>query len=213
MRRCICEPMTVWRRHASHLATISGSIIASDRIRALTGRLRITSISRASRSRRRREFAAVAWHRSGRATPSLRNATQRQSMERIGRESIYRDRNAVQTKPATSEGSRQTGIKKSGIPPVPTEDGDLAERVDTRRRVPFDANPTGSLGCDYDHSPNSRLFLSLPIRPVRPCLAISLRTICHVSAEGHRSRPRPERTKRVAAPCIAPEDVGILPPH
>ena len=48
-------------------------------------------------------FAAVAEHRFGRATPSLRDAPQRQSMERIGRESIYRDRNAVQTKPATSE--------------------------------------------------------------------------------------------------------------
>ena len=47
-------------------------------------------------------FAAVAEHRFGRATPSLRDAPQRQSMERIGRESIYRDRNAVQTKPATS---------------------------------------------------------------------------------------------------------------
>ena len=45
---------------------------------------------------------AVAWHRSGRATPSLRDATRRQSMQRTGRESIYRDRNAVQTKPTTS---------------------------------------------------------------------------------------------------------------
>ena len=48
-------------------------------------------------------FAAVAEHRFGRATPSLRDAPQRQSMERIGRESIYRDRNAVQPKPATSD--------------------------------------------------------------------------------------------------------------
>jgi ATP-dependent exoDNAse (exonuclease V) alpha subunit len=48
-------------------------------------------------------FAAVAGHRCGRATPSLRDAPQRQSMERIGRDSIYRDRNAVQTMPATSE--------------------------------------------------------------------------------------------------------------
>jgi hypothetical protein len=47
-------------------------------------------------------FAAIAGHRCGRATPSLRDAPQRQSMERIGRESIYRDRNAVQTNPATS---------------------------------------------------------------------------------------------------------------
>jgi hypothetical protein len=46
-------------------------------------------------------FAAVAGHRCGRATPSLRDAPQPQSMERIGRDSIYRDRNAVQTKPAT----------------------------------------------------------------------------------------------------------------
>jgi hypothetical protein len=47
-------------------------------------------------------FAAVAGHRCGRATPSLRDAPQRQSMEGIGRESTYRDRNAVPTKPATS---------------------------------------------------------------------------------------------------------------
>ena len=49
------------------------------------------------------KFAAVAGHRCGRATPSLHDAPQRQSMERIGRESIYRDRNAVQTNPATSD--------------------------------------------------------------------------------------------------------------
>jgi hypothetical protein len=48
-------------------------------------------------------FAAVAGHRFGRATPSLRDAPQRQSMETSGRESIYRNRNAVQTNPATSD--------------------------------------------------------------------------------------------------------------
>ena len=47
-------------------------------------------------------FAAVAGQRSGRAAPSLRAAPQRQSMETTGRETIYRNRNAVQTKPATS---------------------------------------------------------------------------------------------------------------
>ena len=47
-------------------------------------------------------FAAVVGHRSGRATPSLRDAPQRQSMETVGRETIYRNRNAVQTNPATS---------------------------------------------------------------------------------------------------------------
>ena len=47
-------------------------------------------------------FAAVVGHRSGRATPSLRDAPQRQSMEIVGRETIYRNRNAVQTNPATS---------------------------------------------------------------------------------------------------------------
>jgi transposase len=47
-------------------------------------------------------FAAAVGHRSGRATPSLRDAPQRQSMEIVGRETIYRDRNAVQTNPATS---------------------------------------------------------------------------------------------------------------
>ena len=47
-------------------------------------------------------FAAVAGQRSDRATPSLRAAPQRQSMETTGRETIYRNRNAVQTNPATS---------------------------------------------------------------------------------------------------------------
>ena len=48
-------------------------------------------------------FAAAVGHRSGRATPSLRGAPQRQSMEIVRRETIYRNRNAVQTNPATSE--------------------------------------------------------------------------------------------------------------
>ena len=47
-------------------------------------------------------FAAVVWHCFGRATPSLRNATPRQSMQIVRRETIYRNRNAVQTNPATS---------------------------------------------------------------------------------------------------------------
>ena len=47
-------------------------------------------------------FAAVVGHCFGRATPSLRNAPQRQSMEIVRRETIYRNRNAVQTNPATS---------------------------------------------------------------------------------------------------------------
>jgi sortase (surface protein transpeptidase) len=50
-------------------------------------------------------FAAAVGHRSGRATPSLRDAPQRQSMEIVGRETIYRNRNAVQTNPATSPSS------------------------------------------------------------------------------------------------------------
>ena len=48
------------------------------------------------------KFAAVVGHRSGRATPSLRDAPQRQSMQTVGRETIYRNRNAAQTNPATS---------------------------------------------------------------------------------------------------------------
>ena len=47
-------------------------------------------------------FAAVVGHCCGRATPSLRNAPQRQSMEIVRGETIYRNRNAVQTNPATS---------------------------------------------------------------------------------------------------------------
>jgi len=37
------------------------------------------------------KIAAVVGHRFGRATPSLRDAPQRLSMERNGRESIYRN--------------------------------------------------------------------------------------------------------------------------
>jgi hypothetical protein len=48
-------------------------------------------------------FAAVVRHRSGRVTPSLRDAAQRQPTSTTGRRSIYRKRNAVQTKPATSD--------------------------------------------------------------------------------------------------------------
>jgi hypothetical protein len=47
-------------------------------------------------------FAAAVGHRFGRATPSLRDAPPRQSTEIVGRETIYRNRNAVQTNPATS---------------------------------------------------------------------------------------------------------------
>jgi hypothetical protein len=47
-------------------------------------------------------FAAVAPRRSGRAAPSLRDTPQRQLTSTTGRTSIYRKRNAVQTKPATS---------------------------------------------------------------------------------------------------------------
>jgi hypothetical protein len=47
-------------------------------------------------------FAAAVGHRSGRASPSLRDAPQQQSMEMVGTETIYRNRNAVQTNPATS---------------------------------------------------------------------------------------------------------------
>ena len=55
-------------------------------------------------------FAAVVGHRSGRATPSLRGAPQRQSMEIVRRETIYRNRNAVQTNPATSHLATFQGV-------------------------------------------------------------------------------------------------------
>ena len=58
-------------------------------------------------------FAAAVGHRSGRATPSLRDAPQRQSMEIVRRETIYRNRNAVQTNPATSATRRGTRWQSS----------------------------------------------------------------------------------------------------
>lgn len=51
-------------------------------------------------------FAAVAGHGFGRATPSLRNAPPRQLMEIVRGETVYRNRNAVQTNPATSPPQR-----------------------------------------------------------------------------------------------------------
>ena len=53
-------------------------------------------------------FAAVVGHCFGRATPSLRNALQRQRTEIVCRETIYRNRNAVQTNPATTHLPLQT---------------------------------------------------------------------------------------------------------
>ena len=47
-------------------------------------------------------FAAVVGHSFGRATPSLRNAPPRQLMEIVRGETVYRNRNAVQTNPAIS---------------------------------------------------------------------------------------------------------------
>jgi hypothetical protein len=58
-------------------------------------------------------FAAAVGHRSGRATPSLRGAPQRQSMEIVRRETIYRNRNAVQTNPATSVGQERFAFRPS----------------------------------------------------------------------------------------------------
>jgi hypothetical protein len=61
-------------------------------------------------------FAIVRGHRSGRATPSLRDAPERQFTLTTGRGSTCRERNAVQTKPATSSFhsivNLQTAIKQ-----------------------------------------------------------------------------------------------------
>ena len=70
--------------------------------RALAERRRTKPISVAWRWRRPHDVAAVVGHCCGRATPFLRNAPQRQSMEIVRGETIYRNRNAVQTNPATS---------------------------------------------------------------------------------------------------------------
>ena len=62
-------------------------------------------------------FAAVVGHCSSRATPSLRYAPPRQSMEIVRGETIYRNRNAVQSNPATSP-SWQRLLHLSSIRPV-----------------------------------------------------------------------------------------------
>jgi len=60
-------------------------------------------------------FAAAVGHRSGRATPSLRDAPQQQSMELVGRETIYRNRNAIQTNPATSPLRHKAAPQKGAL--------------------------------------------------------------------------------------------------
>jgi len=81
-------------------------------------------------------FAAVAGHRCGRATPSLRDAPQRQSMERIGRDSIYRDRNAVQTMPATSFGAiLQVDTRRLSTNCMARPGGALAAKADRPRTL------------------------------------------------------------------------------
>jgi hypothetical protein len=65
-------------------------------------------------------FAAVVGHCCGRATPFLRNAPQRQSMEIVRGETIYRNRNAVQTNPATSVASCCSLSSHLRSPPVPS---------------------------------------------------------------------------------------------
>jgi hypothetical protein len=62
-------------------------------------------------------FAAVVGHCCGRATPFLRNAPQRQSMEIVRGETIYRNRNAVQTNPATSEFALKACASRCAISP------------------------------------------------------------------------------------------------
>ena len=59
-------------------------------------------------------FAAVVGHCFGRATPSLCNAPSRQLMEMVRGKTVYRNRNAVQTNPATSTWGATAFGSKSG---------------------------------------------------------------------------------------------------
>jgi hypothetical protein len=55
-------------------------------------------------------FGAVAGHRYGRATPSLRDAQPQRAIPSTGRGSTYRSRNGVSTKPATSSDEPSSDI-------------------------------------------------------------------------------------------------------
>jgi hypothetical protein len=85
-------------------------------------------------------FAAAVGHRSGRATPSLRGAPQRQSMEIVRRETIYRNRNAVQTNPATSQPSPALLETCTGEGQRREQPADYRQGVSRRDREPDQPN-------------------------------------------------------------------------
>ena len=88
-------------------------------------------------------FAAAVGHRSGRAMPSLRDAPQQQSMEIVGRETIYRNRNAVQTNPATS----QSSASAEALPQPATAQKTRGWRTSGQRRGGLDEWFRADFGC------------------------------------------------------------------
>jgi hypothetical protein len=141
-------------------------------------------------------FAAVVGHRSGRATPSLRGAPQRQSMEIVRRETIYRNRNAVQTNPATSEFFCKA-IKVQGAPPrTITLDGYAASH-----RAVRDMQAGGQLPADtklrsskYLNCVMLRFALRVAARLVSPASGVARSPVIgHIIANTRRVVPRRRR--------------------
>ena len=81
---------------------------------------------------RLRAVAAAVGHRSARATPSLRDAPQRQSMEIVGRETIYRNRNAAHTKPGHRLQQGRLGKSTTGLGRVRMDPNPAAKKPTIR---------------------------------------------------------------------------------
>jgi hypothetical protein len=110
-------------------------------------------------------FAAAVGHRSSRATPSLRDAPQRQSMETTGRETIYRNRNAVQLNPATSPGN---------LPIAP---------IDSMRCADFGRGPASVLIYRLGYATALLLFQAQDIRREIGCFRRTAGRVQHVRVD------------------------------
>jgi len=138
-------------------------------------------------------FAAVVGHCSGRATPSLRNAPPRQLREIFGRETIYRNRNAVQTNPATSQGLLRAGLLQERI----TRDAPRLDAAPKPARTPSPREPR--------EAQPSRPRSQTPTASFNPALA-NLPT-----AEEIAERVRTQPIGRVLADIC--RDLGLYPAH
>jgi hypothetical protein len=126
-------------------------------------------------------FAAAVGHRSGRAMPSLRDAPQQQSMEIVGRETIYRNRNAVQTNPATSLHGLHApsgSLSAANVAAIPAaaalnlagmclerDSADRADRFDSRSRASESAHSAFFISALFLGSPHKSIIRQACVSP------------------------------------------------